>query len=208
MRSRVHAAGVNEESYARFLLILVSANISNAQIVSTTANAHGTSDTEKVLNQFVTVTSTDQLTANGAFASSCLIPPNLVAGTVIEVFAHGYYNTPTGAGTLAFKVDAGGMTGICPRQRASVPHRAPQMDIGIWNAESSSHLREVQAQPMLGAGIKPQPMVRRRASCCIFHRRIAAKLQYNRSRECSDRSEHIHRDEYQSAIHICEDNWP
>jgi hypothetical protein len=81
--------------------------------VSTIAQNHGMADTNMSYTQCLTVPTSDQLTAAGAFASSCSVPKGLVVGTVIEVRFHGYFSTSS-AGTLALQVDAGGTAGICP----------------------------------------------------------------------------------------------
>jgi hypothetical protein len=95
------------------VLILVSGSIASAQSVSTTKHAHGMSDTDVVVNQCVIVPSSDQITGAAAFASTCALPPNLPAGTTIEVEAAGFYTT-SAAGAWAVEVNAGGDTGICP----------------------------------------------------------------------------------------------
>jgi hypothetical protein len=63
-----------------------------------------------------------------------LIPPNLVAGTVIEIFAHGYYSASS-AGTLALQVDAGGTTGICPGAPSITLATTPADGYGYWDLE-------------------------------------------------------------------------
>jgi hypothetical protein len=67
-------------------------------------------------DQCIVTSSSDQISAAGAFASTCSIPnTNLAVGTVIEVFARGIYTTSsTATPVMMFEVNAGGTTSICP----------------------------------------------------------------------------------------------
>ncbi len=85
-------------------------------------------------NTCASTSTSDQITAAGAFATTCSVPAtNLAVGTVIEVYIHGVWTTTaTSSPKLNFEVNAGGTTGLCPAATTAVALTASQTN-GIFD---------------------------------------------------------------------------
>jgi len=86
-------------------------------------------------NTCVGTSSSDQISAAGAFATTCSIAnTNIAANTVIEIKAHGVYvTTATSSPKLNLEVNAGGTTGICPASTTAIAI-AQSVTAGSWDA--------------------------------------------------------------------------
>jgi hypothetical protein len=85
-------------------------------------------------NTCASTSTSDQITAAGAFATTCSVPAtNLAVGAVIEVYIHGVWTTTaTSSPKLNFEVNAGGTTGLCPAATTAVALTASQTN-GVFD---------------------------------------------------------------------------
>ncbi len=85
-------------------------------------------------NTCASTSTSDQITAAGAFATTCSVPAtNLAVGAVIEVYIHGVWTTTaTSSPKLNFEVNAGGTTGECPAASTAVALTASQTN-GVFD---------------------------------------------------------------------------
>jgi len=121
--SGVLAANVttNSSNYTADGVIYATGNHAAANTAAGTAGqpfksgGPGVAPTYQSDNTCAATAASDQISAAGAFATTCSVPnTNIGVGTVIEVFFHGFYaTTATSNPQMNFEINAGGTTGAC-----------------------------------------------------------------------------------------------